>query len=233
MNREMNTKCIRGGGGAGAQQRSLIQCKSRSNISNSSCRVPRKSDFLGLSWKRGGSWPATLAQIGVLLILVNSIVLSSCSSISINSQSSSISKNSVLATDGHDEAMAETVPAAAAAGTLNVLPVTVTATTSAAAATPTTATTTTAQVVQQVTKGSTGTDSSAENKRKDKKDSDTSNNSGYTGTGKVRINVSNNTTAPLVPVWKPKISQPPAPAKEYWNKQQKVASVLKGAKKGK
>lgn len=226
MNREMNVKCFRGGGAHLTSRRSCrsrVQRKSSSSSSSSNF-------FLGVRW-RGVSWPTTLMQLGVLLILVNSIVLCSCSSISINSQSSSISKNTVLgAEDGHHEAFGESAGAAAGAPPTTMSPTPTTSTTTTASGNGVMTTTTPTTTIKS--KGSTATDSSAEARRKEKKGSFSNDTSGK-GAG-VRINVSNNTTAPLVTVpSKPKSGGGGGAGKEYWNKQQKVASVLKGSKKGK
>lgn len=226
MNREMNVKCFRGGGAHLTSRRS---CRSRVQRKSSSSSSSSSNFFLGVRW-RGVSWPTTLMQLGVLLILVNSIVLCSCSSISINSQSSSISKNTVLgAEDGHHEAFGESAGAAAGAPPTTMSPTPTTSTTTTASGNGVMTTTTTPTTTIK-SKGSTATDSSAEARRKEKKGSFSNDTSGK-GAG-VRINVSNNTTAPLVTVpSKPKSGG--GAGKEYWNKQQKVASVLKGSKKGK
>lgn len=204
MNREVNMRCVLGGG---SHRSCRVQHRRRSKESS----IP----IAGLRSRNVACW-ASLMHWGLLLIVVNSIVLCSCNSISINSESSSLSRNTVLGADGHDEA------AVGDAGSTLF---------SATAITPTTTT-----ITSGTSESPRATDASAaEKKKKDynKKESGLSNNSSYSGKGSVRINVSNNTTAPLVAVSKPKTVATPG-EKEYWNKQQKVSGALKAAgKKGK
>ena len=216
--KEGNTRRVNNGGSSNSW---LAKCNS-------------SSDFFGVQWRRSsGSRNSSTAggrlmQIGlVLLIIVNSIVL--CSAVSISSDKvSSISKNTVLGAEGHDETFADTV------GT---------------ASHPTLATVTTTESAQSGNWSGEATGKRKDNNNNNQKGgsgSESSSNGalgGYYSKGPgVRLNVSNNTTAPLssvVPVAgaapapaKPKIASPVG--KEFWNKQQKVASVLKGtAKKGK
>lgn len=227
MHREMNMES----GGGGVPVKSAVGGAELMG-GHSRCRVQRNTStggsFLGLRW-RGTSWPG-LMQLGVLLILVNSIALCSCSSsISINSQSSSISKNTVLG--AHEEAEAD----------LSVIPM---APTMATTTTPTPTSYSASRGKEKAAAEKTGTDySSAEARRKEKKGTSISNDSSYNGNkektkGSVRINVSNNTTAPVVVADPAKNKQPKTGGtgvvgKEYWNKQQKVAAAMKGAKKGK
>lgn len=227
MHREMNMES----GGGGVPVKSAVGGAELMG-GHSRCRVQRKTStggsFLGLRW-RGTSWSG-LMQLGVLLILVNSIALCSCSSsISINSQSSSISKNTVLG--AHEEAEAD----------LSVIPM---APTMATTTTPTPTSYSASRGKEKAAAEKTGTDySSAEARRKEKKGTSISNDSSYNGNkektkGSVRINVSNNTTAPVVVADPAKNKQPKTggtgvAGKEYWNKQQKVAAAMKGAKKGK
>lgn len=227
MHREMNMES----GGGGLPVKSAVGGAELMG-GHSRCRVQRNTStggsFLGLRW-RGTSWPG-LMQLGVLLILVNSIALCSCSSsISINSQSSSISKNTVLG--AHEEAEAD----------LSVIPM---APTMATTTTPTPTSYSASRGKEKAAAEKTGTDySSAEARRKEKKGTSISNDSSYNGNkektkGSVRINVSNNTTAPVVVADPAKNKQPKTggtgvAGKEYWNKQQKVAAAMKGAKKGK
>lgn len=227
MHREMNMES----GGGGVPVKSAVGGAELMG-GHSRCRVQRSTStggsFLGLRW-RGTSWSG-LMQLGVLLILVNSIALCSCSSsISINSQSSSISKNTVLG--AHEEAEAD----------LSVIPM---APTMATTTTPTPTSYSASRGKEKAAAEKTGTDySSAEARRKEKKGTSISNDSSYNGNkektkGSVRINVSNNTTAPVVLADPAKNKQPKTggtgvAGKEYWNKQQKVAAAMKGAKKGK
>lgn len=221
MNREVNMKCCRGGG-----SHPLLPGAS----GNRSCRVQRSLrskessiTITGIMRPRNVKCWASLMHWGLLLIVVNSIVLCSCNSISINSESSSLSRNTVLGADGHDEASVGD-----AGGTLF-----------ATAKSPTTTTTIpsgNSEATPLAAESPRATDASApEKKKKDynKKESGLSNNSSYSGKGSsVRINESNNTTSPLVAVSKPKTVAAPA-GKEYWNKQQKVSGALKAGKKGK
>lgn len=229
MHREMNMEC----GGGGAPVKSAVGGAELMG-GHSRCRVQRNTStggsFLGLR-SRGTSWSG-LMHLGVLLILVNSIALCSCSSsISINSQSSSISKNTVLG--AHEEAEAD----------LSVIPM---APTMAKSTTTTPTSYSASRGKEKAAAEKTGTDySSAEARRKEKKGTSISNDSSYNSNGNkektkgsVRINVSNNTTAPVVVVDPAKNKQPKTggtgvAGKEYWNKQQKVAAAMKGAKKGK
>lgn len=251
----MNTKCVggervvgsvRGVGGArlmsdGAGRRVMVVRGQERicQVQQQQKRTSSSNSFLGVRW-RGASWPALMHLGVVLLILVNSVALSSCSSsVSINSEgsSSSISKNTVLG--GHEEASAEH---------LSVIPIVLPS--AAPTVDPTTTTTTTTKTgSSDTTSGrdkSGRTDSSAEVRRKEKKGS-ISNNSSYDNNkssssnkekskASVRINVSNNTTSPFL-VDPAKNKQPKTgagvAAKEYWNKQQKVAAALKAGKKGK
>lgn len=257
MDREMNTKCVggervvgsvRGVGGArlmsGGAGRRVMVVRGQERIcqvQQQQKRTSSSNSFLGVRW-RGASWPALMHLGVVLLILVNSVALSSCSSsVSINSEgsSSSISKNTVLG--GHEEASAEH---------LSVIPIVLPS--AAPTVDPTTTTTTTTETgSSDTTSGrdkSGRIDSSAEVRRKEKKGS-ISNNSSYDNNNNkssssnkekskasVRINVSNNTTSPFL-VDPAKNKQPKTgagvAAKEYWNKQQKVAAALKAGKKGK
>lgn len=236
MNRESNVKCAGGGG------RSSSRGRHRSSSSSSSCNSGSRN-FLGVRHcSSATSWPV-LMQIGVWLIIVNSlVVLCSCSSLSISSQNS-ISKNTVLG--DHEEASVDTGPAASL---LPVIPATTTAATTSSLSSLSRADDTTKRANHDNNNNNnSNTDTtSSEAKRKEKKGRINSNNSSdggsYYGKDTVRINVSNNTTAPgavegssSVGNGKPKTATggSAAAGKEYWNKQQKLATALKEAKKGK
>lgn len=201
MNRESNAKSAGGG-------------RSASRGRHRSCRNSGggRRNFLGVR-----CWSATsLMQIGVWLILVNSIVLCSCTSLSINSQNS-ISKNTVLG--DHEEASVDSGPASV----LPVIPATKATTSSSSDDTARRA------------NNNNNTDTSSEARRKEKKGriSNNSSDGGSYNKDSVRINASNNTTAPEGSAAKPKTATGASAGKEYWNKQQKLATALKEAKKGK
>lgn len=202
MNRESNAKSAGGG-------------RSASRGRHRSCRNSGggRRNFLGVR-----CWSATsLMQIGVWLILVNSIVLCSCTSLSINSQNS-ISKNTVLG--DHEEASVDSGPA-------SVLPV--------IPATKATTSSSSDDTARRANNNNNNTDTSSEARRKEKKGriSNNSSDGGSYNKDSVRINASNNTTAPEGSAAKPKTATGASAGKEYWNKQQKLATALKEAKKGK
>lgn len=228
MNREMNMEGSREGGGG---SHPLMPGDRSCRVLHRHRRRRSKESTLvsGSPWYRSAAL-ASLMHWGVLLIVVNSIVLCSCNSISINSES----KNTVLGADGHDEAAMEIAGGSFLASAITPT-TTTTSTTTTSVASGTSAGTKEAPLMK-IAGGADASTPPAEGKRRDntynKKESGLSDNSSHSnGKGSVRINVSNNTTTPMGAFAKPKPKT--VAAKEYWNKQQKVAGVLKGAKKGK